>query len=369
MKKIQIALVSKETLPVYYMINEFRPDEVYLVGTNNTKEEMKNINNVASEIGVKCYEKITEPNDIKDTYKVCSKIHNENGIDCEYRYNLTCGTKLMAFGALICAQEHKSQIVYTEPTSYTDFEQMERKDMTSFLDIDTIIALQGQKVKDKVVYAPDPARTECANKVKEFIESHTRAYGVLRKCYERYNQILEDQVIMKGIDYGRENGCITIRENGRKIFSSDYKDAYSMLFEGRWWEALVADAVREWAGENAEIWTSVRFEPKAGSNKDKNEVDVLVNVGNVLMFVECKSGPFDQNNIYKLDSVCKTYGSYKSLGVIIEYRQIAIKPELVEKAKEARIKLLVPQWNRKTGELNVQGFIAEMNNVVKRPKS
>lgn len=353
------------------MINEFRPDEVYLVGTKDTKEEMKKVANVALGIGVVCHEVITAPNDIKDTYKVCRNIHNENGTECEYRYNLTCGTKLMAFGALICAQEHKSQIVYAEPTSYTDFENMEHKDMTAFLDIATIIALQGQKVKDKVVYAPDPARTACAMKVKEFIDKNISAYSELRKCFDKFKQIPGNPYTLKNVCYEKKNGRITITENGVEVFSSDYKDAFLMLFEGRWWEALVADAVREWAGENAEIWTSVRFEPNAqvNPNTDKNEVDVLVNVGNVLMFVECKSGPFGQDNIYKLGSVCKTYGSYKSLGVIVEYRQNAIKPELLEKAKEERVKLLVPQRNRKTGELNVQGFIAEMNNFVKRPKS
>lgn len=35
-KNIQIALVSKETLPVFYIINEFRPNEVFLVGTEET---------------------------------------------------------------------------------------------------------------------------------------------------------------------------------------------------------------------------------------------------------------------------------------------------------------------------------------------
>ena len=40
-KNIQIALVSKETLPVFYIINEFRPEEVFLVGTEETMQEME----------------------------------------------------------------------------------------------------------------------------------------------------------------------------------------------------------------------------------------------------------------------------------------------------------------------------------------
>ena len=50
-KNIQIALVSKETLPVFYIINEFRPDEVFLVGTEETTGEMEQIERSAAKMG------------------------------------------------------------------------------------------------------------------------------------------------------------------------------------------------------------------------------------------------------------------------------------------------------------------------------
>ena len=261
MKKIQIALVSKETLPVFYMINELRPDEVYLVGTKETQSEMRYIKVVAKGIGVDCHELTTLPDSMQDCMKVCDSIHAHNGEDCEYCYNLTCGTKLMAFGALICAQSHKANAVYTDVSSYTDFSDFGRHDITRLLDTDTIIALQGQKVKGK------------------------------------------------------------------------------------------------------EIWTSVRFEPNSRMQRnDKNEIDVLVNIGNALLFVECKSGSFTQDNIYKLGSVFRTYGSYKSKGVIVSYRKSVIKPDLLEKAKEERVALVVP--NR-----NMSNLVVELDKVVNSLKS
>lgn len=53
-KNIQIALVSKETLPVFYIINEFRPDEVFLVGTEETTLEMEQIERSAAKMGTVC---------------------------------------------------------------------------------------------------------------------------------------------------------------------------------------------------------------------------------------------------------------------------------------------------------------------------
>ena len=256
--KIQIALVSKETLPVFYMINEFLPDVVYLVGTAQTAEEMDNIEKAAQKINVRCEKRVTKPDDMKDSYNVCEGIVTENGTDNEYCFNLTCGTKLMAFSALVCAQAHKAKVVYSDTAFYTDFDTMERKPITRMLDIDTIIALQGQKVKEKVVYQYDPARTECAKAVKDFVSYHVSAYAKLAKYYQK-NGSIPKSFSTGAISYSCQKGRVVIKENDIVIFSSDNYDAFKMLFSGRWWEDLVADAVHEWAGEGSEVWTSVRF--------------------------------------------------------------------------------------------------------------
>ena len=363
--KIQIALVSKETLPVFYMINEFLPDVVYLVGTAQTAEEMDNIEKAAQKINVRCEKRVTKPDDMKDSYNVCEGIVTENGTDNEYCFNLTCGTKLMAFSALVCAQAHKAKVVYSDTAFYTDFDTMERKPITRMLDIDTIIALQGQKVKEKVVYQYDAARTECAKAVKDFVSYHVSAYAKLAKYYQK-NGSIPKSFSTGAISYSCQKGRVVIKENDIVIFSSDNYDAFKMLFSGRWWEDLVADAVHEWAGEGSEVWTSVRFEPKinAQTSMDKNEIDVLVNIGNILLFLECKSGAFNQDNIYKLGSVCKTYGSYKSKGVIVSFRPDVITPALLEKAKEERVELIAPV-SKKTGKINLTDKLNHIRKVQK----
>lgn len=348
MKKIQIALVSKETLPVYYMINEFLPDTVYLLGTEQTKGEMTNIERVAKQHGVQRVEqRKVQANDMAVCMHACERIHAENGDDCEYRYNLTCGTKLMAFGALLCAQSHHAKMVYTDTTTYVDFDTMEHKPITRLLDTETIIALQGQRIKEKTVYAYNAQRTECAEEIKKFIAKHRKTYNVLANYYRKYQQIprVYDN---HDVHYERsKNGSITIEENDVEVFYSDYPEAFKMLFEGRWWETLVGDAAYKWAGEGHEIWTSVIFNPTQtlSSENVKNEIDVLVNINNILLFIECKSGSFDQNNIYKLKSVRETYGSYKSKAVIVALNENNVKSWFEEKAKENNIHIIVPNGN------------------------
>lgn len=342
MKKIQIALVSKETLPVYYMINEFSPDMVYLLGTEQTKGEMRNIERVAKQNGAECVKRIVFANDMANCMQACEQIHVENGDDCEYRYNLTCGTKLMAIGALLCAQSHHAKMVYTDTTTYVDFETMERKQITHLLDTETIIALQGQRIKEKMVYAHSAMRIECAEEIRGFITNHKKAYNVLAKYYRDYKH-LPRRYDNKGVHYEwRADGEISIEENDVEVFHSDYRYAFDLLFKGQWWETLVADAVQRWVGEGYDVWTNVVFDPTLVlSDIAKNEIDVLVNIGNTLLFVECKSGYFTQDNIYKLKSVRETYGSYKSKGIIVSYYRNQ-RSDLKEKEKENNIEIVVP---------------------------
>ena len=349
MKKIQIALVSKETLPVFYMINELLPDEVYLIGTDQSRDSVDRIAKAVAGIKDKpiaCHCLRTEANDIRDCMRQCDNVHAENGDGCEYCYNLTCGTKLMAIGALICAQKHKAAAVYTDFQSYIDFEEFNPHPMTRLLDIDTIMALQGQKIKDREVYRYDAERTKCANKVRDFQRANRKLFHAMIRFYnDNYNR-LPSEYDNRNFYAEEVNGELTIFNNDKVVFHSDYPEARKMFFEGRWWETLVANAVSKWSDGRYEIWTSVRFEPKdKRSSNDKNEIDVLVNIGNALLFIECKSGAFGQDNIYKLSSVYKTYGSYKSQSVIISYWSGAIRPDLEEKAKEENVQLFAPDWS------------------------
>lgn len=350
MMKIHITLIGREVLPAFYTIMEFQPDVTYLIGTKDSEESLKRIIKVLQRKGVKYKKRETQPVDVQATKDICEQIHADNGENCEYIYNLTGGTKLMAFGAMMCAQRHNAKMVYTDSLDCIDITTSEHIPLSYKTDFDTLFDLQGQKLKSKEVYVQNMLRSQCANDIREFIEHHIKAYEVLRNVYDRYKQI--PKTYDSGlVSYERSNGEIRIMYDDVEVFSSDYRDAFRMLFEGRWWETLVADAVNEWSNGRYEIWTDVEFEtntpnPQNGKNGKqtvKNEVDVLVNLGNTLLFIECKSGAFQQENLYKLSSVSKTYGSYKSKAILVAFRNQNVRPDLLEKGKDDNIEIIVPQ--------------------------
>lgn len=340
--KILISLVSKEVLPAYYSIAEFKPDKIYLIGTNESTDGMRRVASIAQKIGSVNQCKVNAY-DIVGCRNVCEDIHKENGDECEYIYNLTLGTKTMAFGAMSCALSHKdnARMVYTTPAECLNIETFEKTPLTCKLTFEQMFDLQGQKLIEHNEYAYNNIRTECSKDIRTFIRDYPKSYKKLSKEYELYRRIRPD-FVDKDTAFIRQGNVTSVEYKDVEVFSADIKDLNQLLFEGRWWETLVANATAQWSDNRFEIWTSVKFEPKEIKNnmgkKVKNEIDVLVNLGTTMLFVECKSGKVTQDNISKLNYVRQVYGSYQSKAVIVSLYTLDV--DLHEKAKENNIDII-----------------------------
>ena len=108
---------------------------------------------------------------------------------------------------------------------------------------------------------------------------------------------------------------------------------------------LVANQVRNWSmqQENSpEVWRSVIFQTNEKDTHPKNEVDVLLNNQQKLVFIECKSGNVTQNDIYKIDAVRETYGGDISQAVLASY--YPVEKSLQDKCKDLQIHLFAPNF-------------------------
>lgn len=232
MKKIHITLIGGEVFPSYYTVVEFNPDITYLIGTKQSATQMENIGKVLEQKGWSYEKRITLPDHVLDTIKVCEKIHEENGTDCEYIYNLTGGTKPMAFGAMKCAQVHEAKMVYTDSKVVLNIDTDEHTQLTNKIKLNDLFTLQGQKMKHGEPYESDSSRLECAEEVKEFITKHHKEYNEIRKEYDKYRQIRPEFNCRNfyGLSFQRTPNSLRIEDiKGKTIFSSSYKGAFKML--------------------------------------------------------------------------------------------------------------------------------------------
>lgn len=73
----------------------------------------------------------------------------------------------------------------------------------------------------------------------------------------------------------------------------------------------------------------------------KNEIDLVVNDRQRLLLIECKSGEITSADIFKIDSVRRTYGGNNSKALLISYLPVA--SSLLEKCKDLGIYCFAPE--------------------------
>ena len=342
MAKIQITLLGKEVLPVYYPIMQLQPDKVYLIGTPEVESVAANL--TATLDNIEFVFKKVPAFDVKETHRLCEEIHG-NHPDDEFSYNITGGTKMMAIGAFISALNHKENVkaYYTDGKKLIDLSDFSEGDLKNNVDTKTFFKLHGQKLKSYVPYTFDKTTYDSSKAIKDFMQENESCFKTLRKYYDQYSKSNHTAPLYYDNGHVRcvqDGESLEVEKDGITILSITAPDPVELLLEGRWWETLVAAAISRWS-EGREIWTSVVFQPLKDKDdtKDKNEVDILVNVGNTLLFVECKSGSFNQDNVYKLNSVRKTYGGERSKAAIISF--YPYDKALDEKAKENNVDIIL----------------------------
>ena len=102
--------------------------------------------------------------------------------------------------------------------------------------------------------------------------------------------------------------------NDCKEVKFESQHAIDLAFNSGWVEYKVAKYLSKWEKAN-EICLNCKFPYR--ENIDKNEVDIIINTGSKVLFVECKTQITKSVDIDKFRSVIKTYGGMGSKGIFI----------------------------------------------------
>lgn len=353
MTNIQIALLGKETLPVYYPVKTEGADEVYIIRSNQNEEEAKRLKTVLEEEHIPCHiDNVVGAFDLKSINEVCENIHTKLPEDCSVTYNVTGGTKPMFIGALWVARKHSARVLYTDSESLFDLTNGEKTSLNVKMDLNTFFTLQGQKLKSSKPHTYDESVLKCCNKImRKIIKNPKDFYNV----YEPLRNVYEKQPTLKLLEFKDKkaiftNDQLTAYSNGIAKFTFMHPRVMELVFAGRWWEELVANAVAKWANGRYDVWQNVTFYTKEEKkDKVKNEIDILVNLGTKVLFIECKSGSTDQNVINKMAFIRQNYGSDKSESILISFR--TVREDLKEKAKDSKIMVIDYDNNAKVPAL------------------
>lgn len=326
MAKIHITLVGGQAAPVYNGIKATKADKVIYIFSEDSKNVLDTLLTV---INLPYEAKLFDPVQPEIIKAECLALAEKYKVD-EVTVNISSGTKAWAyFFSVIFDAYHNAATVYIDQnnvlwnyrdmSSYEDFEfdmhmhfklyRNELKHYTHFSEY-TI-------EDEKAVQELENLRRFEFNEFKQLLSTLDR-----KQANKLKNQSSDTFKTANGsfVEWTKETNCSSVhirlvKKNGKKLEKNICSPhAVHLAFNSGWFDYKVASILAQWEKTN-EICLNCRFPSK--KNIDKNEVDIIVNTGTKILFVECKTQIYNNTDVDKFSSVIKTYGGSGSKGLFV----------------------------------------------------
>ncbi len=282
--------------------------------------------------------------------EICRSIHRKYA--GEFVYHLSEGTKPMALAAFQVARETGARSFYlTQLGELVWLDTFEIIPMKTILENEEIIKLSGNVLSNyHDIKNLKEENINTAKQIKHFIENYPHEHARIMKffgviCRRQISLLPQSKLLPNELRFKTKDGGLLFTRKGQILLRSNNPNALNLYFKGSWWETLIAHQVRIWTEQQKnppEAWRNVLFQTDSENTQSKNEVDVLVNNKQKLIFIECKSGQVTQNDIYKIDGVRETYGGDISRAVLASY--YPLDAHFQEKCKDLQINVFAPVY-------------------------
>lgn len=360
--KHQITLIGGQILPVYLGITEKKPDIIHVLYSKDSKDQFSLLKNVLVGKQIKSYQ--IDPFDYESIKTKTEEIIFENSND-DFELNITGGTKIMAIACQQVFNDLKFPIFYIDQ-KHVLFDITDKKTtvIKPKITIDTFLKITGHS-KYQLGSLTDFSNDEIslAEYVLKHIESgwYWQAHGLLYKKgkYVRVNQL---NFSHKNLTLNWDSKVIQIT-NGTDVKSFSTKRGLDILFTGLWWEILIGKAVSKWS-HTFEFKMNLRIKSKVSEQQDKNEIDIVLNTGKNLIFIECKAGDVTQDDINKIKAVADLYGGISSRSILVARKKPTAT--IIEKCMELGIDVFSQMSSEK--DKNSKKQIIKFTNLSDLPK-
>ena len=329
MKRVHITLIGGQLPPVYIGICATNPDKIiYIYSTTSKKQKdvIQNELNIDSE-SVKFEE--TAPkyifnavNELADKYK-----------DDEVTINISSGLKSWAyFFSVVFYNKPNASIIYIDQNNIIwDYKTMTGSQNFSF-DMYMHFKLYGNPLNDDnyIKFSDYTSKDkEIASKIDEIRKYNHNDFNELLSVLDKKNKN-----ILKANKSGRfdlPSGSFVewnkgdsdnepsvkislIKKQKQKEYLLSSPHVIELAFNSGWFEYRIAELLSKWS-KCKELILNCVFPFK--HDVSKNEVDIIVNTGTKILFVECKTQINNITAIDKFASVIKNYGGTGSKGIFI----------------------------------------------------
>jgi len=330
MSKVHITLVGGQPAPVYHGIVATEPDVVVYIYSQTTVPVVEKLRE-----NLTVNEDRQEPLDATDPVAIMKRI-----VELQAKYasdeitlNISGGTKAWThlFGREFDKMPNATVVYMDQNNILWDYRTMKG---TSDFDFDmfTLFRLYGNPIDNNYVdlksYTEKDA--EVCDKIALFRQGslHSEFNALLSTLDMPKQNMLKNQphgtfenangsfVEWEKADAEKDAYVhVFLKKNDKsKEIRLESPHAVQLTFNTGWFEYKVAKLLASWPRAK-DVCMNCHFPFKPGV--DKNEVDIIVNAGSKLLFVECKTQINATTDIDKFNSVVDTYGGTGSKALFV----------------------------------------------------
>lgn len=323
MPKAHIALVGGQPVPVYIGIeDDAQAQDIVLVCSRDSYVEAKRIKDNLPERNINIEQ--CSPVDLHEIETLAARL-KEQFADYELTLNLTSGTKLWTLSFFrIFADAPAVRFIYVDQSNrITDI--VSKTSHTAQIDTLKRIALYGTPLKSyRSLDDYTHADFQAIAVIEELRQANTPEFRLLTskepsealaKQENLYRETKNGSFLEWSPDKQAATMFIEHWKTGAPIernIACDHLE--DILYNFAWFELKTACKLRE-NPHIRNIWLNCTFEYQQGN--PKNEIDIIAEFGNRLLFVECKTMIHDTTDIDKFHSALRNFSGTSSMGLFV----------------------------------------------------
>lgn len=355
---LQIALVGGSPTPVYQGILHLKPNQVILVCSESTKEVADNIRGqlpMYEDKDVLRFE--MSDNDLEKMYQTAELIEQSVPKGITVSMNITGGMKLWSviFNNVFRRRRRSCHtFCIGQNGSFFDLKEKMTKGKVDF-DMDAQFKILGHSLDE---YTPLSEYTSedfnALDKLTRYIFSKLYVpFALVTAEFVKRYQLQDPEMSLKS-DFDvtmdipnkkkptqRPTSASLIWNAGNKTFTCKIQNSLitlgsphiaDIVLNTGWFELYTARMIAESCG-NKDIRLNCKFKYAGRKQKnDKNEIDIILNTGSKLIFVECKTQVYNSTDVDKFNSAVRNYGGLGSRPLFVTYSSMSSDAQ--EKCKD-----------------------------------
>lgn len=344
---LQIALVGGQPTPVYQGIMHMQPNQIMLVCSQSSRKIANDIRQQLpsySDKDIFIFE--MSDTDLCQMYETAERIADSIPKGIILSLNITGGMKLWSviFNNIFRRKRRSCHTFFIgQNGTFFDLKEKVTKGSVNF-DMDTQFKILGHSLDE---YTPLSEYTKEDNDVLNRVRNwglsyrfHTPLYKITNLFVEKYKAKYHDPLFLHSycVDDGdnflswdsSERVFVCNLFGSEQVFSSPHVE--KILLNTGWFELYTARMLSKIHPEE-DIRINCVF--KNTKRLPKNEIDIILNTGTKLIFIECKTQVFNTTDIDKFNSAVKNYGGLGSKALFVTNSRM--KPEAQEKCDDHNI--------------------------------